>query len=66
MTVTDALGRIKAKLGKGLFPNAEPEVRDILQELHQSAYSSGHEDGYEQGFEEAQYSVGDWNKPYGY
>lgn len=55
MTAEEALERLKAILGKGLYPNAIPEVEKILKKLE--------EDSFEAGFEQARESVSDWYDP---
>jgi hypothetical protein len=50
-----ALAELERVLGKGLSPSAMPVIEGILSQLEQEAYESG--------FEQAQYTVGDWNKP---
>ena len=52
MTTKEALGRLKAILGKGLFPTAIPKVEEILNNLEK--------DSFESGFEQATETVGDW------
>jgi hypothetical protein len=50
-----ALSELKRVLGKGLDPSAMPVIEGILSQLEREAY--------QYGFEQAQYTVGDWNKP---
>jgi hypothetical protein len=55
MTAEEALGRLKAILGKGLYPTAIPKVEEILKKLEK--------DSFECGFEQATETVGDWYDP---
>jgi len=55
MATEEALEKLKAILGKGLYPNAIPEVEEILKRLEQ--------DSFEAGYEQAQETVGDWYEP---
>ena len=55
MTSKEALEKLKAILGKGLYPNALPQVAKILSQLE--------EDSFEAGFKQAQETVNDWYKP---
>jgi hypothetical protein len=55
MTVEEALERLKAILGKGLYPRAISEVEEILRKLK--------EDSFEAGYEQAQDTVSDWYEP---
>ena len=55
MTTEEALGRLKAILGKGLYPTVIPKVKEILKELEK--------DSFECGYEQATETVGDWHKP---
>jgi hypothetical protein len=55
MTTEEALGRLKAILGKGLYPTAIPKVEEILKSLEK--------DSFESGFEQATETVGDWYDP---
>ena len=55
MTTEEALRRLKAILGKGLYPTAVPKVEEILQTLQK--------DSFESGFEQATETVGDWYDP---
>lgn len=52
-----ALAELGRVLGNGFSPSAMPVIEGILSQLEQEAY--------EHGFEQAQYTVGDWNKPLG-
>ena len=54
MTTEEALRRLKAILGKGLYPTAIPKVEEILRRLE--------EDSFESGFEQARDTVGDLYK----
>lgn len=55
MRTEDALERLKAILGKGLYPSAVPEVEQVLKELE--------DDSFEAGYEQARETVGDWYEP---
>ena len=55
MTTEEALGRLKAILGKGLYPTAIPKVEEILKNLEK--------DSFESGFVQATETVGDWYEP---
>jgi hypothetical protein len=55
MTRKEALERLKAILGKGLYPTAVPEIEEILKRLE--------EDSFEAGFEQARETVDEWYKP---
>jgi len=55
MTTQEALEKLKAILGKGLYPTAIPKVEEILKGLEQ--------DSFEAGYEQAQETVGDWYEP---
>ena len=55
MTAEEALSRLKAILGKGLYPTAIPKVEEILNNLEK--------DTFESGFEQATETVGDWYEP---
>ena len=53
--VKRALAELERVLGNGLYPSTIRVIEAILSQLEQEAY--------EYGFEQAQYTVGDWNKP---
>lgn len=55
MITEEALNELKAVLGKGLYPTAVPEVKNILKKLEEA--------GFEAGFEQARDTVGDWYQP---
>jgi hypothetical protein len=55
MKTEEALEKLKAILGKGLYPSALPAVEEVLKRLE--------EDSFETGFEQAQETVGDWYEP---
>ena len=55
MTAEEALSRLEAILGKGLYPTAIPKVEEILRNLEK--------DSFESGFEQATETVGDWYEP---
>lgn len=55
MTREEALKKLKAILGKGLYPSAIPEIEKILAELE--------EDSFEAGFEQARETVREWYEP---
>ena len=55
MTTEEASRRLKAILGKGLYPTAMPKVEEILKNLEK--------DSFESGFEQATETVGDWYEP---
>jgi hypothetical protein len=54
-SVKSVVAELQKLLGKRLYPSAMPVIEAILSQLEQEAYESG--------FEQAQYTVGDWNKP---
>ena len=54
-SVKRALAELERVLGNGLYPSTIRVIESILSQLEQEAY--------EYGFEQAQYTVGDWNKP---
>lgn len=43
MTAEEALGRLKAVLGKDLYPTAIPKVEEILKKLEEDSFESGFE-----------------------
>ncbi len=45
MTVEEALGELKAILGKGLYPMAIPKVEAVLQALKQDSVKASLEHG---------------------
>ena len=55
MTAEEVVIKLKAILGKGLYPTAIPKVEEILRKLE--------EDSFEAGFEQARETVGDWYEP---
>ena len=55
MTAKEALDKLKAILGKGLYPVAIPEVEKVLKELEEGSF--------EAGYEQARDTVGDWYEP---
>jgi hypothetical protein len=55
MATEEALEKLKAILGKGLYPNAIPQVEKILKKLEQESF--------EAGYEQARDTVGDWYEP---
>jgi len=55
MTTEEALGELKAILGKGLYPTAIPKVEEILRSLEK--------DSFESGFEHTTETVGEWYEP---
>jgi len=55
MTIEEALCRLKAILGKGLYPAAVPGVEEILKRLE--------EDSFQSGFEQARETVEEWYEP---
>ena len=55
MTAEEALEKLKAILGKGLYPTAIPKAEEILKKLEEHSF--------EAGYEQAQETVGDWYEP---
>jgi len=55
MSVEEALEKLQAILGKGLYPTAVPQVKEVLRKLE--------EDSFQSGFEQARETVGDWYEP---
>lgn len=54
-SVKSALVELERVLGNGFSPSTIRVIESILSQLEQEAY--------EYGFEQAQFTVGDWNKP---
>jgi hypothetical protein len=52
MTTEEVLEKLKAILGKGLYPTAIPKVKEILKKLEEHSFQSG--------YEQARETVGDW------